>query len=81
MNITSTSRFVIQNKVFGSQGELIRWSQLKSCRSKSAVTRYLRELLLPHGQNAIYRIAVSHESDDGGKSKQYFSIEDWFESR
>ena len=81
MNISSTSSFAIQNKVFGSQGELIRWSQLKSCRSKSAVTRYLREMLLPLGQNANYRIAFSHESGDGGQSKEYISIEDWFESR
>lgn len=78
MNNTPTFSIVIQNKVFGLQGELIRWSQLKSCRSKSAATRFLTDSVLPLRQNDHYRIAVSRKSRAGDNSVQFFSIEDWF---
>lgn len=73
--------FAIQNKVFGLRGELVRWSKTKSCGSKSAVTRYLREWILPLGQNDKYRIEVIARFRNGERSKHYFSVERWFESR
>ena len=81
INASKSSSFSIQNKVFGHQGEQVRWSQLKSYRSQSAVTRYIRKWLLPLGQNDNYRIAVSRKSGISGNSLQYLSIDDWFELR
>lgn len=73
--------FAIQNKVFGLRGELVRWTQLKSYASNSAVTHYLRKWILPLGQNDKYRIEVIARFRNGERSKHYFSLERWFESR
>ena len=81
MNGSPNLSFAIQNRVFGLQGDQTRWSRLKSCGSKSAVTRYLREWILPLGQNDNYRIEVSSRSGNGEKTKQVLSIESWFGSR
>ena len=81
MNSSPTLGFAIQSKVFGLHGELVRWSQMKSCGSKSVVTRYLREQILPLGQQDNYRIEVSNISSDGAISRHYLSVERWFESR
>ena len=81
MNSSSTLGFVIQSKVFGLHGEIARWSQMKSCGSKSAVTRYLRERILPLGRNDNYRIQVTDKLSDGKNIRRYFSIERWLESR
>lgn len=81
MNSSATLGFVIQSKVFGLHGELARWSQMKSCGSKSAVTRYLREQILPLGQQDNYRIEVLNRSSDGATSRHYLNVNRWFESR
>ena len=81
MNSSPAQSFAIQNKVFGLPGDANRWSQKKSCASKAAVTRYLREWILPLGRNDSYRIEVTDKSSNGDKSKRYLSIEGWFRSR
>lgn len=81
MNATTTVGFVIQNKVFGSNDELVRWAQMKSYRSKSAVTRYLREWILPLRHNNNYRIEATYKRGDGERISRYLSVEDWFAAR
>ncbi len=81
MNATATSGFVIQSKVFGLQGEIARWAQMKSCESEWDVTRYLMESILPLGQYDSYRIEMTDRRGDGEKTRRYLSVEDWFESR
>lgn len=81
MNVLSTSSFVIQNKVFGSNDELVRWAQMKSCVSEWDVTRYLMESILPLRRYDSYRIEATHRRGDGEKIRRYLSVEDWFGSR